>query len=84
MTPSITTLLDTSNLNDALACGYGQPVDASEVGLKIEYQCKRFPQVTLFSFGGEVTLLGEAEIRETIRALNRALALAAKAKETSK
>lgn len=66
-----TTLLDTINLNDALACGYTAPIDYTEGGLRIVGDA--FPTLTLMGPDGSVELSGDAEIRELIRAAERVL-----------
>lgn len=78
-------LIDTARPADAAACGYGNPVEASMGGLKITFEADENlgPILALNGIEGEVSLTGEIEIRELIRAANIALsrnaALAAQA-----
>lgn len=68
-------LLNTARPSDAAACGYGSPIEYDLGGLRIAFEADEFlgPCVTINGIEGEVTLTGEAEVREAIRALNTAL-----------
>lgn len=74
-------LLDTANLNDALACDHRSPIDYTEGGLRITME--NHPviglRVVLNGVEGEVELTGVAEVNCVIRALQRAVALAERA-----
>jgi len=69
-------LIDTARSADAAACGYGNPVEAQMGGLRIEFEAHRDigPTLILNGMDGEVAFIGEAAIRELIRAANIALA----------
>lgn len=70
MTLNTTTLLDTSRMNDALACGYEQASDDAQALRIVLEQCPQTgPNVTFMGPEGEVTLIGRAEIAEAYRAL---------------
>lgn len=75
------TLLDTGRAEDAYACGHDKRTPVDFGGLRIDFEtCASVgPTVTLTGIEGEVSLTGEAEIRQAIRALERALGLNARA-----
>ncbi len=70
MTLLMTTLLDTSRPNDALACGYDTTPPASDaLRIVLEQHPQVGPCVYLYGPDGEVSLIGRAEIAEVYRAL---------------
>lgn len=74
MTLSMTTLLDTSLANDALACGYESATpDADALRVVLEQHPQVGPCVYLYGPEGEVSLTGRAEIAEVHRALGAVL-----------
>ncbi len=74
MAPAIITLLDTSRLNDALACGHRSPIDYSEGGLRVSYEAHEVlgPIVRINGMEGEIETTGFQELNELIRALTTA------------
>lgn len=70
MTLNQTTLLDTTRVNDALACGYEQTTSDAEALRIVLEQCPQTgPNIMLRGPEGEVTLIGRREIAEVYRAL---------------
>lgn len=72
------TILDTRDHSDAILCGYDGPADprndtAGLIIRKATYNSGRSLQITLEGWEGEVSLMGEAEIEQTIKALAGAL-----------
>lgn len=75
-----TTLLTTTNPNDALEAGFSASIHPSDGGLRIEYEHSVVgPIVTMWGADGQVELVGRASINTVIRALKRAVALAERA-----
>ncbi len=74
-------LLNTAIEADALACGHPCAIEPDMGGLKITLEVDRHvgPILTLNGMDGEVRFEGEAELRELIRAANRALLASASA-----
>lgn len=67
-------LLDTSRLNDALACDHRAPIDYSEGGLRVSYEASETlgPVVRINGMEGQIETTGFAELNELIRALTAA------------
>lgn len=79
-----TTLLNTTNHNDALEAGYAGPIHPSDGGLRIEYERSVVgPIVTMWGGDGQVELIGRSGIEAVVSRLNRALALAARELEAA-
>jgi metal-dependent amidase/aminoacylase/carboxypeptidase family protein len=76
-----TVLLDTAIAEDAYACGHDKRVPVRLGGLMVTAEADRNlgTCVTLNGQDGEISLIGDAEVKEVIRALERALALNARA-----
>lgn len=81
----LATLLDTTNLNDALATGHKSPIDYTEGGLRITFEAHEAlgPSVRLFGIEGEIELTGDAEIAEVIRALEMARKFTVNSRKTA-
>lgn len=64
-------LLDTSRLNDALACGHRAPIDYSEGGLRVSYEAHEIlgPIARINGIEGQIETTGFEELNELIRAL---------------
>ncbi|QDH50401.1 hypothetical protein [Caulobacter phage KcrB] len=73
MTLNTTTLLDTSRLNDALACGYEVASEDWEALRIVLEQHPTGPSIYLRGPSGEVEIVGRAEIAEVHRALGAVL-----------
>lgn len=77
MTNQIVQLLDTTNPNDARSCGHLHAIEPKEGGLHIEVETGGVVGTIARLWGqdGQVELIGDVEIEETIKALQRALQL---------
>ena len=76
-------LLDTAIPADAAACGYEAPTPHDAGGLRISAESHPAigPVLVINGAEGEVAFIGEAAIRELIRAANRALRMSGAAVE---